>query len=319
MRRLLVPHYGALAGLFGASFLLFANGAAAQQPHILNAADGSSSAAFWYLGGAPSCCSDSAAAGVGMYYTIWKVIVQPQPGCTDATSLRWDTYPASILSINPWAGDWYAYLVAMGPSYTSHQSSVIYNAQVSVTACGTRSPAFPVFVNTPLVYSEAAEGEYCNGFGCNCYAWPSYVQAGRTYGWGGSWDDSATDILGNSIIRIDLHEELATWNWYPGTNWSTYMAPPQSTGWPATLWDSNTDWRDYIGACFPAQDVLNPLIEPWMTYGAGTNLIVTGTQTFRAGTAQVNGEGECLVSRNNMSYYSGYATDNIGQTPCSGN
>lgn len=317
MRRRLVPRYGALAGLLVALFL-FANSAEAQQPQILNAADGSGQAAFWYLGGIVFCCSDSAAAGVGAYYATWKVIVQPQPGCTDATTLSWSTNPSNILSINPSPGSWQATLVAEGPSYASPQSGVTNNAGVTVSACGVRSPVFPVFVNTPLVFSEAAQGEYCNAYGCNCYAWPSYVQAGNTNGYGGSYDDSATDILGNSIIRIDLHEEFSGWSWYPGTNWSTYMAPPVSGGWPATGWPSNTGWRDYVGACFPGGDPLKPLVEPWTTYGNGANLVLTGLQTFRAGTALVNGEGECLASNNNVSYYSGYAASNIGQTPCSG-
>jgi len=247
---------------------------------------------------------------------MWKVIVQPQPGCTDADSLIWGTSPSNLLGILPSPGTWDAMLFGLRPSYTSPQSSVIYNAQVTVTACGVTSPAFPVFVNTPLVFSEAAQGEYCNAYGCNCNAWPSYVQAGNTYGYGGFYNDSATDILGNSIIRIDLHEEFADWSWYPGTNWSRYMDPPPSGGWLATDWPSQTIWRDYVGACFPGGDPLNPLVESWTTYG--TSLVVTGVQTFRAGTAQVNGQGACLAYKNNMSYYSGYAADNIGVTPCSG-
>jgi hypothetical protein len=302
-----------LALQLGTSLMFFAIIVMAQQPTIVNGADGSGQAAFWYLGGLPSCCADSAAAGVGAYYTQAQLLASIQPGCSETPS--WTTDSPQMVAIAPNPGGLSAILTSSAPSYTTKQTTVQYNIHIYVTACGMQSPPFPVFINTPISFSDAAQGVLCNAYGCNCNANPSNQARGITQGYLG-WDlNSGGDLVGNTLVKIDLHELLGIY-WDPGVNWGNYVTPPQPSGWPATTWYNTTAWADELGVCVTPGTPMNPLIWSWGAYPPGTTYVGVSIQSFLVGTTQINGQGACITGNNNVQWYTGYANVIAGTPPC---
>ncbi|MGA8580038.1 MAG: hypothetical protein WB579_15240 [Bryobacteraceae bacterium] len=282
--------------LLAVGLILCVSSAMGQAPTIVNAADGSGSAAFWYLNGLPSCCEDSPGAppNQAIYYTQWEVLANLQPGCTGTPT--WSTDHGTLVSISPELGAPAAILTSLGPSYTTNQYTPVYNINIYVTACGVKSAGFPVFINTPYSFSSAVQGRFCNkttGL-CNCNAFPSTMGA---LGYAGSYYDSAYDLFGNVFVPIDLHEKwLNPVTFVAGNNWAQYMANNLvSYSWPASVWNSGTTWGDAIGACAPAADfgAIDPEPLPWGN--VGTAATFTENQEYWIGTTTLGNYGTCVL------------------------
>ncbi|HEY9140340.1 MAG TPA: hypothetical protein VIN93_05580 [Bryobacteraceae bacterium] len=311
MKRLILINLGhlALAPLLAAGLIFCASSAMAQAPVIVNGADGSGSAAFWYLNGLPSCCADSPGTppDQAIYYTQWNVVALPQPGCTGTP--EWSTDSPTLVSISPDPPSMtLATLTSLGPSYTTKQSTPIYNIHIYVTACGVESAPFPVYINTPFSMSIAPQGQDCLGSVCNCgvLGLTNYV------GYAGTTNNSGYDILGNTLVQIDLHEFLEGSQWSPGNNYSNYFTFPSSGGWPVSLWASKTTWTDdYIMCAAPPASNLSPPLLPW---GSGNTPIFTITQLWFIGTQTIGPSGSC-IGKDLVTYYNDHAAASGLQTP----
>jgi hypothetical protein len=117
----------------------------------------STSATFWYLGGAPA---------VSGYLTSTTLQMQaPASGCVNPT-ITWSTDSPSRLSIAPSADGTSATLTSLGAS--AYQKG--FDIHVTVTYNGNTSAPFSVFINTPYTMTTSLPGEYYSQYGCGCSA-----------------------------------------------------------------------------------------------------------------------------------------------------
>jgi len=302
MKRRTLTNFGriSLAPLLAAGAVLCVSRAMAQ-PVISNAANGSSSAAFWYLNGLPSCCSDSPNGAI--YYTQWQLNVYIPPGGSGTPV--WSTDSPLLVSIAPAANGLSAILTAQGPSNTIAQGQATYNIHIYVTENGVQSAPFPVYINTPFSFAITSSGQYCNSNGdCDCKAaglngYTGYITASYDQGY---------DILGNALVPIDFHETIENQQ-FVAPGWKGKVGSPTASGWAATQWQPGNLWIDFYTLC--GTGVLNP---PATSSGNGTTAGFTETQKFWIGTTTTNFTGSC-IDRNATTFYTDHGASSNLQTP----
>jgi hypothetical protein len=256
---------------------------------------GSSSVAFWYLGGAPACCD-------GLTYKYW---VSSTAYLTLNTQNRnptisWYTDSPSRLSIpNPISGS--ATLIALGAS--DFQAG--YDIHVWVTVDGLSSNQLPVFINTPSTMTTSGPSQFCNALGCDCLA-RGYPVNG--IGYVALITHGVADRIGNILTPIDLNESLEHQQFFGG--WIGQV-PPVATPWNVFQWNPNNTISDYLSACSLEGSSPNP---PPTAFGLnGTVPILNETQKFWIGS-QTHFHGVC-VQRGVLTLYTDHGAVSPYYTP----
>lgn len=125
--------------------------------------------------------------------------------------------------------------------------------------------------------------------------------------------DQGYDILGNTLVPIDLHETLENQQ-FAATAWQGKVGAPTAQGWAANSlsWQPSGNlwtWTDYLSIC--TNGVLDP---PVTSSGNGTTVGFTLTQKFWIGTTTTNFTGSC-IDRNVTTFYTDHGASSNLQTP----
>ena len=261
----------------GAMILIGALHAAAQTvPVITNAADGSSSAAFWYLGGGSS---------VDGYLVQWRVNLTAPAGDTNPTpTITWSSDRTDLISIAPASDGLSAVLTALRSSDTTRPGSFptpsSYNIHITAVYDGVSSAGFPVYLNTPFAMTTSAS-QYCSGGVCSCDA---FFPREGDHGYITLNVSSVQDILGETLVPIRLNESLENQHFvaagWVGSGFPVAGKWTPAGGSGAAPWQSNNTFNDYFYICTTNTTRTPPIT----SYGSGTTAIFTETQKFWIGT-----------------------------------
>ncbi len=201
-------------------------------------------------------------------------------------SIQWSTDSPSRLNISPAPDGLSATLTATGAS--GFQAG--YDIHVTVTYDGTPSSPFPVFLNTPftMVHGGPYNFSTCTAAG---YTEPGFVEAAGV---------SVADLIGQTLLPIDVNETLENPRNFNGSDWFT--PPPTATAWTPAHgdWSGNT-FTDAILVCGSG---FHP--NPQAYSLNGTTLESNITQKFWIGTS-AHFQGVC-VQRDVISEYIDHAT-----------
>ena len=270
--------------------------ACSANPPLVRGPNNSSSATFWYLGGAPA---------VPGYATSTVLTIQaPASGCVNPT-IQWSIDSPSRLSLAPSPDGQTATVTALGSS--AFQQG--YDIHVTVTYNGNPSSPFPIFINTPYTMTTSLPGEFCNGYGCGCSAFgrPTW------FGYANSVTHGLADLNGSIMTPIILNESLEKQQTINSTYGILAMQPIAGT-WQANQWNTITQpntFTDVFALCAASNDGLNP---PLSSYNPnGTSAVFNQTQKFWIGSGS-HFNGVC-VQRGVVTLYSDHGAISPYYTP----
>lgn len=297
MKRLVKRHGFGLAALVALSVSLAATPAIAAQPTIHGPTLYYNSAALWYLG--------PGGASTG-YNTSTTLTATAPPGDTNPDpSIYWSVNYASLLQLFPSGSPaTSALIVTKGPSYTTQQTGVNYNIQVTVTWDGMVSAPFPVFNNVPYSNTVVNAGQFCNSNGCDCDAiYPGQNDSGYTT----LNQVYVRDLFGNVLTPINLHETLENIKYTNG--WANPpVRPPTATSWIPSYWTGYW-FPDYFGVCLPPGTQSTP---PVTGSGSGGTAGLNLTQKYWIGTTSPGfGLGICTQANVSTLYTNNGAESDI--------
>jgi len=272
-------------GLASAIIAISSFSAAAQTPPVITGPSGSSSAAFWYLGGVtPGCCSDL----TNWYWTEWPVYLTTNTSDPSPT-IVWSTDSPTRVQINA-SGSSGATLVALGHS----APGAGFDIHIQVTVDGVASAQFPVYIDTAYTQSGTAPSPSS----CPFTDFPNGWYATVAYG--------ATGINGATLIPLDVRETFENYLVkYTDENWGVFA----EATWTAADWTASNTFVDTILFCWggpPADTVPNTVT--WST--SGTTLIDTETQKFWFGSG-TRFVGECGLVHARYEYTDHFADTNL--------
>jgi hypothetical protein len=306
------------------------------KPRILKT-DGSTSAAFWYLGGVPGTTCDTGLACVDGYYLQTRLLVAAPPNDTNPNpTIKWSTNSTKLsLSDDPSASPTgSAEILTSQASSDTVQSTLLppsqWSIHVTVTYDGIASDPFPVYINTPFSVTTNNMGQYCDASGaCDCQATgffppppppPPPPPSNSLYvGYVTLSQDRVFDILQNQLdVPIRLHETLENPQLLGGWQGTANPIPIAGTWGPngRNGWNGdNRTFNDYFSVCSNDTSNLSP---PPTFSGQGTSTPVFNvTQKFWIGSVVTltNPFNGACVQRALLTLFDDHGTSTNEQVP----
>ncbi len=224
----------------------------------LTGPNNTTSAAFWYLNGAPS---------IDGYYVQWgPFTANPNwPGQNPTVTWSTDTPGKLMLTVDP------STLTATATSTgASSNNSGTYDIHITVSLDGFNSDPFPIYIDTPYGMTTSIAGDSCSSISRPD---PGYVT---------DVSHGIYDLIGYTLVPITTNESLEKIQLINGyssnnSNWNLNIAQG--------VWDPG-DWItvpskfiDNLWAC----GSLTPT--PQSYNESGTNAVVNETQKFWVGSS----------------------------------
>jgi hypothetical protein len=206
------------------------------------------------------------------YYAQTVLTMVPPNQGNPSPSIQWSSDSPSRLAIAPSGDGRSATLTALGPS--GFQAG--YDIHVTVTYDGTPSSPFPVFINTPFTMTTSTD---VASYTCQQINGPPPQGSTGWEGYGNVVAHGIADLVGQTLIPINVKESLEKQTWYP----ASYQggSNPAATPWLWNQWIGNT-FDDLFSICAATPNNLNP--HPTSYNPSGGTRLFDETQKFWIGT-----------------------------------